>query len=308
MSNETLPTEATVDEQREVNPDQLASMLLDEPSPTTPPAEAAPGATPPEGVPAEAAAAEPEYDFEYDPQDGTGVQRLTARQMADMLGNYNKLQSVVGRQNNELAEFRKGGPQLQTPQPPTKPLPSNTDGTVDLNTLDLDDSDSLRGALVSLARQNQALQNDIKAMPEKISQQQSDSAAEKEMLSVMSSNKNIADLDDYAKEAAVKLAVAVAKVRNEKAGRPVVSDMSSAVDMLMAQFKGETTPPVTQQGFVRNLRAPGGDVLPVSQTQSIGGLVQRYDQCTTPDEKAEFLESLDNAGRTALDAAIYARR
>ena len=271
-----------------------------------------PGAAP--TVPAEPTTpVEPDFDLEFDAGDGSPVQRYSNAQMVERLSNYRKLEAKVGSQANRIAELEKTG---QVAQP--APVPAKTDVTVpkptaidfgNLTDEDFEDGRTMKTVMEKMAAQNQELAKAVAGLPSLIDQKADEKADQREtrseMIRVMNNNSNLKQYEDpIVREAIVKMAAAIAVQRNETAGFEMYTDMDTSVNVFFKILKGEK-PAMTQQGWVKNLKSVGGEVLPVSTGKPAGDLVKRYAALATSDQKAAFLDTLDDAGREAIDEAVY---
>jgi len=263
-------------------------------------------ATPPE-TPAVTPPPEPEYDFEFDPGDGSGAKRFTNKQLAERLTNYGKLESEIGTTKREKADLKKQLEDFRKGQTAAPATPEAQAQSIDLANADLEDPNVLRQAFGMVLTQNQELSKALKDLPDQIRQERTEASAEKEMLQVMNNNENLKAIDDpLIREAAVKLGAAVAEARNKASGKPIYTDYDAATNALFSILKGEAKPTTTQQAFVKNLRASGGEVLSTNQSKPVGDVVAGYKEQSTPEGRAGYLDSLDDAGREAVDNAIQA--
>lgn len=306
--NEQVPTGGEPEQyseepqQLELQPEEGATSEGEAQESPTPEPEAAAEESTPEGD---------EFLYEFDPGDGSGVQQLTASEMAQKLANYRKLESTVGRQANELAEYRKKGgdqpaPQPQQVQQQAQPQQQSAVNMEDLNNLDWEDPDVVREMMGKVLTQNQALQRKLDNIDETIDAKASERETQRELMSVASNNKNLSHMQDIeARKTACQLAAQWAITRNQQAGTTVYPDLESAVNGYYALLRGEKEPGTSEKALIRRLRQPGTPAAPTGGKPS-GDVVQRYKALKTNQERAEFLSKLSDEEEAYVTQQIYA--
>ena len=297
MAEETV---STSEEAEEVSADDLADQLGESEEGATAEADAPvkEGATPEE---------EGDAEFEYDPGDGSGVQRLTAEQLAQRLSNYQKLQAKVGSQANEIGEYNRRIKELEEAK--QRQVDNEEVATNGWDEADFEDPDVVRKALVEVLSQNKKLQAQVAGIPslvETVAEQKAgERAAIAEYNRVVAGHPKLNRYDQGAKESIVQAAINFGNARNKTAGRTIYPNLSSAVDGFLATISGEAKP-LTQAAFLKSLKKPGGEVASASGTKSSSDVVKRYKDLSTSEARAKFLATLTDEEEKLINAAIYA--
>lgn len=253
------------------------------------------GATPP----GEVAPPADEFEYEYVKLDGT-KERLSPKEMADRLANYNKMQGELGTLQNEKAAWQN------KPAPAPAPTPQGEGTQVDLgdlSTVDPDDPEAMLKVARAQAGRIAAMEQQIKSFPDQAKEIADKDRIETELNVVMAKNTHLEKFTPGVdREAIVKVAAALASSKGNYV------DLETSVNAYFAMFGGAAKPvEETHAGFVRTLLKSGGEVLPASGGTPIGNVVQRYRQITDEDKRAEFLGTLSDEEQELIDAAEYAR-
>ncbi len=273
------------EEQEVLTAEELAAQQLE-----TPPKDPTPkgGEVPPE----------PEYDFEFDPGDGSGARRLTAKDMADRLSNYEKLQTKLGESERVRGEAEKKLAELQA-KLEAKPAPENKD--------DWDEENELKKKIADLEKKIETMPSEFDTkVSEKAQKIAMEMSTEQEISHIASSHERIKKIDDPEIQRDVIMKAAAFGMReNKRLGRIVYPTTESAIDAYFLMLQGET-PKIGQAAFVRNLKSPEDKTLSASGGKPAGDVVKRYAQLTDQKQRVEFMSSLKDEERDVVLNAIYA--